>query len=210
MNKQYYSYEDVTDKTIMDVKMYLLMIGSGAYENKLHNIINHSVDSYYIRKNIHKNRDVEIWLFSKIKKLIDSSTEFRTIEKHLVFMNIIFDKNFKPLYDYKYNLFRQIINNGFNIANYCLLRHLIDYKPRILESFVEYACDEANTNTNQYHYLASYIFLLEREYHKAYKHLGYIELDQDISRFNKALYNYNPLKFHKLTNKKMKLREAYN
>ena len=53
----------------------------------------------------------------------------------------------------------------------------------------------------EYHHISSEILLLEKQYKQAYLHLPYIQFDESLSRFQKALYNYSPYKYEKLMEK---------
>ena len=50
-----------------------------------------------IRDRINKKKNLQLIVFSKIKKLVDDSTCFDEIEYHLVFMNILLDKYYQPV-----------------------------------------------------------------------------------------------------------------
>ena len=205
------NYETVTNKTIMEVKMYLLIIGDGYYQNDLHDIINTSIDNYQLKKQLNKRKDIQVWLFTKIKRLIDNAKTYDEIERHLVYLNIIFDDNFKPLIDYKYNFFNLIINNKeFDVDSYCLTRHLINFNYHNLDNYLSWVINQYNYSEYQYHHLASEILLLEKQYKQAYNHLPYIDLDDSLLRYQKALWNYSPRKYDRLqTNNQLINKLAY-
>lgn len=132
------SYQSVVEKNIVDVKRYLLQISEGYWLQDIHDIVNSSFEIKSIKKKINKKKNLQLIVFSKIKKLVDDSTCFDEIEYHLIFMNILLDKYYQPLLVYKYKLLNYIIENaGFCITTYCLIRHLIKYDEKILESFIE-------------------------------------------------------------------------
>ena len=82
------SYEKVIDKDIVDVKRYLLDISESYWMQDIHDIVNKSMDIKIIKKKINKRKDLQLVIFSKIKKLIDKSVSLSEMENHLVFMNI--------------------------------------------------------------------------------------------------------------------------
>lgn len=196
------SYERVSDKDIIDVKKYLLEISEGYWQQDIHDIVNSSMDIKIIRKKINKRKDIQLVIYSKIKKLIDDSSSFDEIEKHLIFMNILLDTYYQPLLIYKYNFLNYIIDKGgFTIETYCLLRHLIRFNERILEDFIKSLAKRLNLSRERYHYLAVLILLLEKSYKKAYLHLEYITIDERVKYFLPALYSYSPYLYYKYSKK---------
>lgn len=196
------SYQNIVDRDIVDVKHYLLQISEGYWLQDIHDIINSSFEIKNIKKKINKRKDLQLIIFSKIKKLIDDSTCFDEIEYHLVFMNILLDKYYQPLLVYKYKLLNYIIEKaGFCITTYCLIRHLIKYDEKILESFIETLSSRLNLSIERYHYLASYILLLEECYKKAYLHLKYVTMDDYLKSFIPELRNYSWRLYRKYCNK---------
>ena len=196
------SYQNVVEKNIVDVKRYLLQISEGYWLQDIHDIVNSSFEIKSIKKKINKKKNLQLIVFSKIKKLVDDSTCFDEIEYHLVFMNILLDKYYQPLLVYKYKLLNYIIENaGFCITTYCLIRHLIKYDEKILESFIETLSSRLNLSVERYHYLASYILLLEGCYKKAYLHLEYVTMDEYLKSFIPELRNYSWRLYRKYYNR---------
>lgn len=196
------SYQSVVEKNIVDVKRYLLQISEGYWLHDIHDIVNSSFEIKSIKKKINKKKNLQLFVFSKIKKLVDDSTCFDEIEYHLVFMNILLDKYYQPLLVYKYKLLNYIIENaGFCITTYCLIRHLIKYDEKILESFIETLSSRLNLSVERYHYLASYILLLEGCYKKAYLHLEYVTMDEYLKSFIPELRNYSWRLYRKYYNR---------
>ena len=70
------SYEKVIDKDIIAVKSYLLKIGESYWKQDLDDVINSSIDIRIIRNKINKRKDLQLLIFSKIKRLIDDSVDF--------------------------------------------------------------------------------------------------------------------------------------
>ena len=172
------SYEKVIDKDIIAVKSYLLKIGESYWKQDLDDVINSSIDMRIIRNKINKRKDLQLLIFSKIKRLIDDSVDFDEMEDHLIFMNILLNAHYQPLLTYKYNLLNYIIDKGgFSVETYCLIRHLVNFNEKIIESLIDALANRLNLDFERYHYLASYILLLEKEYKKAYLHLEYITID---------------------------------
>lgn len=196
------SYQNIVDRDIVDVKRYLLKISEGYWLQDIHDIINTSFEIKSIKKKINKKKNLQLIIFSKIKKLIDDSMCFDEIEYHLVFMNILLDKYYQPLLVYKYKLLNYIIEKaGFCITTYCLIRHLIKYDEKVLESFIETLSNRLNLSIERYHYLASYILLLEGCYKKAYLHLEYVTMDEYLKCFIPELRNYSFRLYRKYCNK---------
>ena len=177
------SYEKVIDKDIIAVKSYLLKIGESYWKQDLDDVINSSIDIRIIRNKINKRKDLQLLIFSKIKRLIDDSVDFDEMENHLIF-NYIIDKG------------------GFSVETYCLIRHLINFNEKIIESLIDALANRLNLDFERYHYLASYILLLEKEYKKAYLHLEYITIDHSFERFLPALYNFSPRLYLRYSKKK--------
>ena len=97
------SYEQVIDKSIMEVKMYLLMHSQGYYQQDIHDIMNSAIDIYQLKRKLNKRQDIQLWLFSEIKKSIDCSESYDEIEQHRIMMNLLIHRYYKPLLEYKYN-----------------------------------------------------------------------------------------------------------
>lgn len=196
------SYEQVIDKSIMEVKMYLLMHSQGYYQQDIHDIMNSAIDIYQLKRKLNKRQDIQLWLFSEIKKSIDRSESYDEIEQHLIMMNLLINRYYKPLLEYKYNLFYYILQRqDLTIDIYCLLRHLIQFKPSQLNEFIKSMTVLKQISEYEYHHISSEILLLEKQYKQAYLHLPYIQFDESLSRFQKALYNYSPYKYEKLMKK---------
>ena len=196
------SYEQVIDKSIMEVKMYLLIHSQGYYQQDIHDIMNSAIDIYQLKRKLNKRQDIQLWLFSEIKKSIDCSESYDEIEQHLIMMNLLIHRYYKPLLEYKYNLFYYILQRqDLTIDIYCLLRHLIQFKPSQLNEFIKSMTVLKQISEYEYHHISSEILLLEKQYKQAYLHLPYIQFDESLSRFQKALYNYSPYKYEKLMEK---------
>ena len=180
MKKQ--SYQKVIDKDIIEVKQYLLDISEGYWMQDIHDLINISMDVKIIRKKLMRRKDLELAVFSKIKKLIDQAQGL----------------NYSPMLTYKYKLLNYIIENGgFSIETYCLLRHLIKFTNNNLNDFIMALATRLNFSNERYHYLASHILLLEKQYKKVYNHLEYITIDERLGRYLPALYNFSPRLYNK-------------
>lgn len=199
------SYQRVIEKRVVDVKQYILKISEEYCQDSINDILDECFDIRTIKKRINQKKDLQLFIFSKIKQLIDDSKSFNEIEQHLIFMNILLDKYYQPLVVYKHKLLNYIIDKaGFCITTYCLLRHLIKYNERKLEAFIEALANQLNLGIERYHYLASYILLLEGRYKSAYLHLEYVTIDEFLECFIPELYNYSPRLYKKYC-KKMRM-----
>lgn len=193
------SYEQVTDKSIIDVKRYLLQHSKGYYQQDIHDIMNSCIDVATLKRKMNKRADIQLWLFSQIKKQIDQSINYDDMENHLIMMNLLIAQDYPPLLEYKYRLFYYILDGShLSLDIYCLLRHLINYRKTRLEEFIKSIAVYQLFDDDQFHHLASEIYLLEQKYRQAYRHLPYVALDPSLQRFEQALYNYSPMQFEKL------------
>lgn len=196
------SYERVIDKDIIEIKTYLLEISEGYWMQDIHDLVNASMDRVIIKKKLNQRKDLQLVVFSKIKKLIDQSVSYNEMENHLVMMNLLLEQYYQPLVIYKYNLLNHIINaGGFNEEIYCLLRHLIKFNANRIDIFIEALASRLNLSIERYHYLATYILLIEKKYKKAYLHLEYVTFDAKLKRYLPALYNYSPWLYHRYSKK---------
>lgn len=190
------NYWEAVDRDIVDVKRYLLIVGEDIDE--IHELVNQSMDLYILKKKIAKNKELEILVFTRIKRLIDQAISLPEIEDNLVMMNLLIDQNFYPLLVYKYKLLNHILElGGFSIEIYCLLRHLIKFSPKIIEPFVLSVSNRLNLSQEKYYYLICSILLLEKEYKKVYHYFKYISIDEKIARYLPSLYNYSPRLYRK-------------
>lgn len=193
------NYEQVIDKSIIDVKRYLLKHSQGYYQQDIHDIMNTSIDVSILKKKLNKRADIQLWLFTEIKKTIDQCLSYDDMEEHLIMMNLLISRYYRPLLEYKYRLFYYILDGShLSLEIYCLLRHLIDYRKTNLEQFIKSIAVYQLYGEDEFHHLASEIYLLEQKYKQAYRHLPYVSFDRSLQRFERALYNYSPLQFEKL------------
>ena len=190
------SYWCVYDQDIISVKRYLLKLCDDIQD--VHDLINQSMDLHMLKRKISKNKEIEILVFTRIKRLIDRVSSFEAMEYHLIMMNILIDQHFYPLLVYKYKLLNHILElGGFSVEIYCLLRHLIKYSPKVIEPFVLSVCQKLNFSQDKYYYLICRILLLEKEYKKVYHYFKYVSIDDEIERYLPALYNYNSRLYRK-------------
>ena len=132
------SYWQVVDRDIIDVKRYLLTVCEDVDE--VHDLVNQSMDIYILKKKIAKNKELEILVFTRIKRLIDRAVSLQEMEYDLVMMNLLIEQHFYPLLIYKYKLLNHILElGGFSVETYCLLRHLIKLLvPSIIPLLISY------------------------------------------------------------------------
>ena len=184
------SYEQMTDVSIMEVKTYLLIHSEGVYQQDIYDLMNTCIE------------DLQLWLFTTIKRYIDCSLSYNEMEYHLIMMNILIHQHFRPLVEYKYNLFYYILDHSdFNIEIYCLVRHLLTFKMNQLNQVILGMTHYKMMSDEQTHYQASLILLLEKQYKQAYFHLPFVTLDEAFKRFEKSLYNYSPYRYEMLYHK---------
>lgn len=196
MKKQ--SYQRVIEKDIIDVKKYLLDISEGYWMQDIHDLVNASNDISIIKRKLMKRADLQLVVFSKIKKLIDQVLDLNEMENHLVMMNILLNKHYEPMLTYKYKLLNYVIENGgFSIETYCILRHLIKFSNNNIDNFVQAVAIRLNFSNERYHYLATHILLLEKQYKRVYNHLEYVTIDDELKFYLPALYNFNPRLYNK-------------
>ena len=104
------SYWQVVDRDIIDVKRYLLTVCEDIDE--VHDLVNQSMDIYILKKKIAKNKELEILVFTRIKRLIDRAVSLQEMEYDLVMMNLLIEQHFYPLLIYKYKLVNHILQLG--------------------------------------------------------------------------------------------------
>lgn len=190
------SYWQAVDLDIVEVKRYILKVCNDI--QKIHDLVNKSMDISILKKKIAKDKELELLVFTRIKRKIDRASSFDEMEKDLVMMNLLLDQHFYPLLVYKYKLVKHILDlGGFTVETYCLLRHLIKFSPKIIESFVLAICNRQHLSSERYYYLTCNILLLEKQYKKVYHYFKYISIDEKIERYLPALYNYNPRMYRK-------------
>ena len=114
------SYEQMTDVSIMEVKTYLLIHSEGVYQQDIYDLMNKCLDVSQLKRKLNKRKDLQLWLFTTIKRYIDCSLSYNEMEYHLIMMNILIHQHFCPLVEYKYNLFYYILDkSSFNLETYC-------------------------------------------------------------------------------------------
>ena len=180
------SYEQMTDVSIMEVKTYLLIHSDGIYQQDIYDLMNTCIDVFQLKRKLNKRKDIQLWLFSNIKRYIDCCLSYNEMEYHLVMMNLLINQHFKPL---------------VNIEIYCLVRHLLTFKMNQLNQVILGMTHYKMMNDEQTHYQASLILLLEKQYKQAYFHLPFVTLDEAFKRFEKSLYNYSPSRYEMLYHK---------
>ena len=131
------SYEQMTDVSIMEVKTYLLIHSDGIYQQDIYDLMNTCIDVFQLKRKLNKRKDIQLWLFSNIKRYIDCCLSYNEMEYHLIMMNLLINQHFKQLVEYKYNLFYYILDHSdFNIEIYCLVRHLLTFKMNQLNQVI--------------------------------------------------------------------------
>ena len=65
------SYEQMTDVSIMEVKTYLLIHSDGIYQQDIYDLMNTCIDVFQLKRKLNKRKDIQLWLFSNIKRYID-------------------------------------------------------------------------------------------------------------------------------------------
>ena len=175
------SYEQMTDVSIMEVKTYLLIHSDGIYQQDIYDLMNTCIDVFQLKRKLNKRKDIQLWLFSNIKRYIDCSLSYNEMEYHLFYY--ILD------------------HSDFNIEIYCLVRHLLTFKMNQLNQVILGMTHYKMMSDEQTHYQASLILLLEKQYKQAYFHLPFVTLDEAFKRFEKSLYNYSPSRYEMLYHK---------
>lgn len=204
------SYEQMSDVSIMEVKTYLLIHSEGVYQQDIHDLMNQSININQLKRKLNKRKDIQLWLFTTIKRYIDCSLSYNEMEYHLIMMNLLIHPHFRPLVEYKYNLFYYILDNSdFNLETYCLLRHLLTFKMNQLNTVILGITKYKMLSDEQTHYYASLILLLEKQYKQAYLHLPFVTLDESFKRFEKSLYNYSPSRYEMLYHKDKSYQLSY-
>lgn len=195
------SYEQQMDKTITEVKMYILLL-VGNHQQDIYDIVNRSLDTKQLQRKIMKRQDLALLIFTKIKKALDEAESLAVLEEHLVYLNILLDPLFPPVVRYKYNLFQYIVlYQDFTIQSYVILRHLLKFELRNLEEFIIYMCERSHKSVEEYHYLASEIYCIEHLYDDAYSHLTHVVFDEHLQKYKFSLYQYSPYKFKRIVEK---------
>ena len=172
------SYEQMTDVSIMEVKTYLLIHSDGIYQQDIYDLMNTCIDVFQLKRKLNKRKDIQLWLFSNIKRYIDCSLSYNEMEYHLFYY--ILD------------------HSDFNIEIYCLVRHLLTFKMNQLNQVILGMTHYKMMSDEQTHYQASLILLLEKQYKQAYFHLPFVTIDESFKRFEKSLYNYSPSRYEML------------
>ena len=122
--------------------------------------MNTCIDVFQLKRKLNKRKDIQLWLFSNIKRYIDCCLSYNEMEYHLVMMNLLINQHFKPLVEYKYNLFYYILDHSdFNIEIYCLVRHLLTFKMNQLNQVILGMTHYKMMSDEQMHYQASLILL---------------------------------------------------
>ncbi|MFV0393696.1 MAG: hypothetical protein ACK5LC_04780 [Coprobacillaceae bacterium] len=210
---KYKSYETCINKSIMEVKMYLLLLVGGTYQQEVHDIVNNSIDIKQLQKQLRKRTDISLVIFTSIKKALDEADTFSILEDHLVYLNLLLDPLFPPVIKYKYNLFNYILDSeDFTVQSYCILRHLLKFNENTINDFIQYMCNKKQLTNEEYHYLASEIFCVEHLYGDAYQHLPYVSFDEHLQKYKFPLYQYSPYKFKRIIepNKRGLLQVIFN
>lgn len=200
MKKQ--SYQDITDKSIIDIKIYTLAIAPLRYKQEIDDIVNTSIDEYSLKKKLNQRKDIALAIFSNIKKCLDEAKTLTELEEHIIYMNILLDAYFKPVISYKYNLFQYLVKKQyFTIDTYCILRHLIVFNKTIVPEFISYMAKQTHVSLQRYHYLAIAIYCIEQDYKRAYEHVSYVIFDDELEVYRQGLYNYSPYKYYRYIEK---------
>lgn len=198
------SYNQATTKSIREVKEYLYSICQG--NPQIQEIVFYALDIDQIKSQINNHSNRQLYIYTSIKAQLDYAKNIRELEQHLIMMNLLIKDNYQPLLTYRRKLYYYVRDNfPRDLTVYQIVRHLID------KGDLKTIVDSLYQEQEQYHYLAARIFLIEEDYRQAYEHLNYVDLDSELSKYKKVLYNYSPIKYHKLySGKSASFKLAYN
>ncbi len=199
------SYQESSQVSINKVLMYLNSLQVCMHNSHLEEVINEACDIKDIQKLISNRPMLQEDLFRKLKAFADQSDNYEELENYIIIMNCLFDRQYEPYQRYKHKLVLgvyQHLDEFFTCDEYCLIRHLVDFKEGSIEKIIEIGWKSLPPYPYAYHYFTSEIYLIEKQYEKAIDHLQYIDAPDLIQEYGDGLQSYIRTKY--MFNFKMK------
>ena len=200
------NYQSANDKSIIEVKTYLLNNLSVDQLNNYASLINRSYSVKDLKNNINKNQKIQLAIFSMIKCRLNATGRFDELEEELVYLNLLIDHNFKPCLDYKFALTSKLINAfEFDENLVMIIRHLVKYKISIIDELVEYFGKRQNMNMLEIERIKIKVFLIEGEPSRALKAVSRTNI-AGLGIWSKILQESSPLRYNMIMKKQQKNR----
>lgn len=181
-------YSTVIEVSLSKQKKYLLNLCS-------HGRIEWAIYQCFSQRQLNKiikNKQVNQDLYHQAVLALYQCHDFETLEYHLTMMNLYF--HYQSYIDIKKQLFYKICKKKVTLQEYCVLRHLVDFKNLSFEYFVEQLHSSYGTNILD----CAKICLLEDQYKLAYEYLKQLDdcNDENVLQLlcSYSLYDYISLK----------------
>ncbi len=198
------NYQSAIDKSIIEVKTYLLNNLSKQQLNNYAYLIHSSYSVKDLRRNINRNAKVQLAIFSLIKCRLNAATRYDELEEELVYLNLLIERNFKPALDYKFSLTSTLINNfRFDENLVMIIRHLVKYRISIVDELVEYFGKRQGISVYEAEKIRIKVYLAEGEYLKAYKAVDRVRIDS-LGTWSDRLQKISPLRYNLILKRQCK------
>ncbi|MDD3026548.1 MAG: hypothetical protein PHI41_00585 [Erysipelotrichaceae bacterium] len=200
------NYQSANDKSIIEVKKYLMNNLSDEQLNNYACLINSSYSVKDLMKNINRNPKVQLAIFSLIKCRLKATERFDELEEELVYLNLLIDHNYKPALDYKYSLTSILINNfEFDESMVMIIRHLVNYRIMIISDLVDYFGKRQKLDENQIEKIKVKVYLIEGESSRAFKTIDRVRIDS-MGEWSKTMESLSPLRYARVLKRQQKNR----
>lgn len=194
-------YEHATDKTIIELKKYLIANLSAKQATSYAKLINKSYSNGDLKSNINGNKEVQLAIFSMIKCRVNAAANLRELEEELIYLNLLINHNFKPGLEYKYHLFNSLVKTGQTDERMVMvIRHLIRYRVEIIGELIDYLGEQAKLEERTQEAIKIKVFVIEGELNRAVQACSLNRID-GLGKYSHVLNEMVPWKYHRKLNR---------
>lgn len=198
---KYKRYESAIDKSIIELKKYLIGNLTEKQMMAYAKILNKSYSNGDLKYLINSDKEIQLAIFSMVKCRINAAGNLSELEEELIYLNLLIDNNFKVALEYKYRLFNSLIKTGILDERVMMVvRHLVNYRVAIIDDLVDYLAKRLGLNERQSELIKVKVYIIEGEYKKAFRSIKTNDIDS-FGEYSSLLKNYSPGKYQRKVKK---------
>lgn len=198
---KYKRYESAIDKSIIELKKYLIGNLTEKQMMAYAKILNKSYSNGDLKYLINSDKEIQLAIFSMVKCRITAAGNLSELEEELIYLNLLIDNNFKVALEYKYRLFNSLIKTGILDERVMMVvRHLVNYRVAIIDDLVDYLAKRLGLNERQSELIKVKVYIIEGEYKKAFRSIKINDIDS-FGEYSSLLKNYSPGKYQRKVKK---------
>lgn len=198
---KYKRYESAIDKSIIELKKYLIGNLTEKQMMAYAKILNKSYSNGDLKYLINSDKEIQLAIFSMVKCRINAAGNLSELEEELIYLNLLIDNNFKVALEYKYRLFNSLIKTGILDERVMMVvRHLVNYRVAIIDDLVDYLAKRLGLNESTSELIKVKVYIIEAEYKKAFRSIKINDIDS-FGEYSSLLKNYSPGKYQRKVKK---------